>query len=39
MAIAPGPRTQPVALAIADTDLPSLFGETVVTGYGSVVIS
>ncbi|CAB3244941.1 unnamed protein product [Arctia plantaginis] len=30
-------RMQPVALAIADADLPPLFGETVVTGYGSVV--
>ncbi|KAJ0171603.1 hypothetical protein K1T71_013153 [Dendrolimus kikuchii] len=31
------PRTQPVAMALADADLPPLFGETVVTGYGSVV--
>lgn len=28
-----------VALAVADADLPPTFGETVVTGYGSVVIS
>ncbi|KAL4717532.1 hypothetical protein ACJJTC_000681 [Scirpophaga incertulas] len=30
-------RIQPVALAVADADIPPLFGETVVTGYGSVV--
>lgn len=30
-------RMQPVSVAIADADLPPLFGETVVTGYGSVV--
>ncbi|XP_063833848.1 hypodermin-B-like [Ostrinia nubilalis] len=29
-------RMQPVGLAIADADLPPMFGETVVTGYGSV---
>ncbi|XP_050356202.1 trypsin-7-like isoform X2 [Nymphalis io] len=29
-------RTQPVALAVANSDLPLLFGEVVVTGYGSV---
>ncbi|XP_075985750.1 trypsin-7-like isoform X2 [Anticarsia gemmatalis] len=34
--ITPNSRMQPVALAIADADLPPLFGETVVTGYGSV---
>ncbi|RVE52120.1 hypothetical protein evm_003193 [Chilo suppressalis] len=35
--IRPNNRVQPVALAIADSDLPPSFGETVVTGYGSVV--
>ncbi|XP_030024397.2 trypsin-7 isoform X1 [Manduca sexta] len=35
--ITPTSRMQPVALAVADADLPPLFGETVVTGYGSVV--
>ncbi|XP_028178568.1 trypsin-7-like [Ostrinia furnacalis] len=35
--ITPSTRMQPVGLAIADADLPPMFGETVVTGYGSVV--
>ncbi|XP_026727551.1 hypodermin-B-like isoform X1 [Trichoplusia ni] len=35
--ITPNSRMQPVALAVADADLPPLFGETVVTGYGSVL--
>ncbi|XP_022818520.1 hypodermin-A-like [Spodoptera litura] len=30
-------RMQVVSLAVPDADLPPLFGETVVTGYGSVV--
>ncbi|XP_021191490.1 trypsin-7 isoform X2 [Helicoverpa armigera] len=34
--ITPNSRMQPVSLAIADADLPPSFGETVVTGYGSV---
>jgi hypothetical protein len=38
MPITPTSRMQIVTLAIADADLPPLFGETVVTGYGSVVI-
>lgn len=39
IAISTSPRIQIVALAVADADLPPTFGETVVTGYGSVVIS
>ncbi|CAG4951800.1 unnamed protein product [Parnassius apollo] len=30
-------RIHPVELAAADSDLPFMFGETIVTGYGSVV--
>ncbi|XP_059061362.1 hypodermin-A-like [Achroia grisella] len=37
MAITPSSRMQPVALAVADADLPPMFGETIVTGYGSVI--
>lgn len=37
--IAENSRMQVVSLAGPDADLPQLFGETVVTGYGSVVIS
>ncbi|KAJ8709970.1 hypothetical protein PYW07_009336 [Mythimna separata] len=35
--ITPNNRMQPVALAEPDTEMPPMFGETVVTGYGSVV--
>ncbi|XP_052748064.1 trypsin-7-like [Galleria mellonella] len=37
LAITPNSRMQPVALALADADLPAMFGETIVTGYGSVI--
>ncbi|KAM3958186.1 hypodermin-A [Aphomia sociella] len=36
-AITPNSRMQPVTLAVADADLPPMFGETIVTGYGSVI--
>lgn len=39
LGITPSARVEMVALAEADADLPPTFGETVVTGYGSVVLS
>ncbi|XP_049880360.1 trypsin-7-like [Pectinophora gossypiella] len=35
--ITPSSRMQPVAVAVADADMPPVFGETIVTGFGSVV--
>lgn len=35
--IKPSARSQPVKLANANADMPPTSGETIVTGYGSVV--
>lgn len=37
IAINPSARMQTVTLATADADMSPVFGETIVTGYGSVV--